>query len=191
MIAGNVHVDMHGITIVAAKGAVKAQTTMASRNILFICLKRLTSFYLKNVEKLVYFLHDYKNIYRFEAGSDLVKDLEKEVLREMQERIVKSFLDVLILGQLRREPKGAYEILAFVNKKFHRLMSAGTLYSTLYSLERDELIQGDSPKRKSRGRLYTLTDKGKKKIQALLDINEKIGAFMVDFLRGSQLTNCP
>ncbi|MFQ6086725.1 MAG: PadR family transcriptional regulator [Candidatus Bathyarchaeia archaeon] len=110
--------------------------------------------------------------------------MEKGVLREVQERIVRSFLDVLILAQLRKEPKSAYDIIAFIHEKFHILMSAGAVYSTMYSLERDGLVQGNFADRKRRARVYTLTDKGEKTIQAFLNVNDKIQLFVANLVGG-------
>jgi len=104
-----------------------------------------------------------------------------KILAEMQERIVKSFLDVLILMQLRKEPKSSYDIIVFIQKKFRILMSSGTVYSNIYALERDGLIQGNWSQRK---RVYTLTDKGMKTIQSIQNVNDKIQMFLATVLRG-------
>jgi DNA-binding PadR family transcriptional regulator len=108
--------------------------------------------------------------------------LEKEILSEMQQRIVKSFLDVLIMRELRKEPKSAYDIIFFIQKRFRLLMSSGTVYSNIYFLERDGLIQGNMSKRR---RVYTLTDKGKKTIQAIIDVNGTVQLFIANVLSGS------
>lgn len=111
----------------------------------------------------------------------MVVSLEREILREMQQRILRSLLDILILTQLRKEPQSGYDVIVFTHKRFHILMSPGTAYSALYSLERDGLIQGNFVRR---ARVYTLTAKGRKNIQAFLDVNDKIKKFVTDFLRG-------
>lgn len=97
----------------------------------------------------------------------------------MQERIVKSFLDVLIMARLRKEPKSAYDIIALIQGKFRILMSPGTVYSSIYSLERDRLIKGNRSQKK---RVYVLTDKGKKTMGAILNSNDKIQLFVTNFL---------
>lgn len=98
-----------------------------------------------------------------------------EILAEMQVRILKSFLDVLILAQLRKEPKSAYDLILFIHKKFRLLMSSGTVYATLYSMERDGLIQANWSGRK---RVYTLTDKGQKTILAFLNTYDRLQRFL-------------
>lgn len=115
----------------------------------------------------------------------MVVGMETEILEEMQERIVKSFLDVLILAQLKIESKSAYEIIAFVHKRFCVLLSAGTVYATLYSLERNGLVEGDFTSGKSRARVYKLTRKGQKSVRTFLKVNEKIQMFLADLLGGS------
>lgn len=106
---------------------------------------------------------------------------DKEILSKMQERIVTSFLDVLILSQLKGDPKGAYDVIAFIRKKFHLLISPGIVYSALYLLERDGLIQGNFTRRRW---VYTLNEKGEKTIQAFLRVNDKIRLLVANLLSG-------
>lgn len=110
--------------------------------------------------------------------------MDKQILREMQKRIVKSFLDILVLELLKKEAKSAYGVVAFINKKFGILFSTGSVYSTLYSLERDGLIQGNFGNEKRRARVYRLTDKGEETIRAFLKVNDQIQLFVVNFLDG-------
>jgi DNA-binding PadR family transcriptional regulator len=112
--------------------------------------------------------------------------LEKEVLSEMQERIVKSFLDVLILTQLRNGPKSGYDIIDFVHKKFNIILSSGTAYATLYALERNGLIQGNWAQRK---RVYSLTDKGEKKIYTIQNANAEIQLSVAKVFEKSERMN--
>lgn len=93
------------------------------------------------------------------------------VLKNMHRRIIKNFLDVLVLAELRNGPLSGYDVMTFINSKFRLLVSSGTVYSLLYSLERDGLIIGTWYKRK---RMYKLTEKGKENIKAIMNVNEKI-----------------
>jgi len=103
--------------------------------------------------------------------------LEREVLREMRERIVKNFLDVIVLTKLGgSEALGGYDVIKLVNNKFGFLVSTGSAYAVLYSLERDGLIKG----RSSRKRVYTLTDKGEEKIKTIMKMKKGILGLMVD-----------
>ncbi|MGD8505379.1 MAG: PadR family transcriptional regulator [Candidatus Bathyarchaeota archaeon] len=93
------------------------------------------------------------------------------VLKKMHRRLVKTFLDVLILSELRQGAMSGYDVIAFIHNKFRLLVSSGTVYSLLYSLERDGLIKGEWQQRK---RVYTLTEKGEATIKTVLNANDKI-----------------
>jgi len=96
-----------------------------------------------------------------------------EILRELHKRIVKSFLDIIILTNLNDQntQMGGYDIMSFIHEEFDTLLSAGTIYAFLYSLERDGLIKGEyATKRK----IYMLTEKGKIKIKTFLDAKPRI-----------------
>jgi len=104
-------------------------------------------------------------------------NLESEILRKMNIRIIKSFMNIVILGQLRNKPMSGYDVIEFIHRKFHVLVSSGTIYSTLYSMKRDGLIEcmwGQSK------RVYILTDKGEETIKAILNLREKILGLMVN-----------
>jgi len=106
---------------------------------------------------------------------------EAEILGELYRRVVKAFMDIVVLAELRRGPMSGYDVIERVHNKFRILVSSGTVYSLLYSLERDGLIRGMSSRRK---RVYTLTDKGKETIKIILNANEKIEHFVTDVLAG-------
>jgi len=105
--------------------------------------------------------------------------MESEVIRKMHRRIIKSFMDVLILAELKNNPVSGYDVIAYIHNKFGILVSSGTVYSLLYSLERENLINGIWAKRK---RVYELTEKGEKTIAAVLNANDKIKALMTNLL---------
>ena len=105
--------------------------------------------------------------------------LESEVLKKMHRRIVKSFMDVLILAELRNAPMSGYDVIAFIHNKFGILVSSGTVYSLLYSLERENLINGIWTKRK---RVYELTEKGERTIETILNANDKIKVLLTNLL---------
>jgi len=64
-----------------------------------------------------------------------------------------------------------YDVISFIHNKFNLLVSSGTVYSLLYSLERNGLIEGSWDERK---RVYRLTEKGAKTIETILSANDKI-----------------
>jgi DNA-binding PadR family transcriptional regulator len=71
-----------------------------------------------------------------------------------------------------------YDVISWIHKKFNVLVSSGTIYSLLYSLERDELIEGKWNQRK---RVYTLTTKGEETINEILSAKDKIQGLIANF----------
>jgi len=106
--------------------------------------------------------------------------LEGKILKKMHERIIKNFMDIIILAELRNGPMSGYDVISFIHNKFHLLVSSGTVYSLLYSLERNGLIEGTWNERK---RVYKLTDKGAKTIETILSANDKIKNFITGLLK--------
>lgn len=98
----------------------------------------------------------------------------------MHERIIKNFMDIIILAELRMGPLSGYDVISFIHNKFHLLVSSGTVYSPLYSLERNGLIEGAWNERR---RVYKLTDKGKNAIETILSANGKIKNFVTNLLK--------
>ena len=109
--------------------------------------------------------------------------LEAKKLKKMHERIIKNFMDIIILAELRNSPMSGYDVIAFIHNKFRLLVSSGTVYSLLYSLERNGLIQGRWNERK---RVYTLTPKGEKTIKTILSANDQIKSFITNLLRNNK-----
>jgi DNA-binding PadR family transcriptional regulator len=108
--------------------------------------------------------------------------LEGKILKKMHERIIKNFMDIIILAELRNGPLSGYDVISFIHNRFHLLVSSGTVYSLLYSLERNSLIEGTWNERK---RVYKLTEKGEKTIDTILSANDKIKNFITGLLKVS------
>jgi DNA-binding PadR family transcriptional regulator len=106
--------------------------------------------------------------------------LEGKVLKKMHERIIKNFMDIIILAELKTGPLSGYDVISFIHNKFQLLVSSGTVYSLLYSLERNGLIEGTWNERK---RVYKLTEKGEKTIETILGANDKIKNFITSLLK--------
>jgi DNA-binding PadR family transcriptional regulator len=83
--------------------------------------------------------------------------------RAVNERMVKSFLDLFVLSLLDNGGKHGYEIMRELKTKTGAHIGAGTLYPLLYELEERRLVAGEwmSPTRRSR-RVYRITDQGSK-----------------------------
>ena len=87
--------------------------------------------------------------------------VEGKILRKMHERIIKNFMDIIIMTELRNRSISGYDCISYIHNKFNLLVSSGTVYSLLYSLERNGLIEGVWEERK---RVYKLTSKGEKRL---------------------------
>lgn len=60
------------------------------------------------------------------------------------------------MAELQNGPKSGYDIITYIHNKHGFLVSSGTVYSLLYALERNNLIEGIWIDRK---RVYKLTPK--------------------------------
>jgi len=103
-----------------------------------------------------------------------------QIIKEMHGRIVKNFMDLLIMAELKDSPMSGYDVISFIHKKFRLLVSSGTVYSLLYSLERDGFIEGKFSNRK---RVYALTVKGEETIQTIQEASEQIQTFISNIFK--------
>jgi len=110
-----------------------------------------------------------------------VLNLKSEILKQMHKRIVKNFLDVVILMELSKHSMSGYDVISFVHNKFHMLLSSGTVYSNLYFLEKNGLIRSEQARRK---RIYMLTEQGKETAKAFLNSKDKILGMVLNVFIG-------
>ena len=73
-------------------------------------------------------------------------------------------MDVLIMIRMREGETSGYGILTYFQREFDFMVSTGTVYSILYSMERDGLIEA---RREDRRRIYSLTPKGEATVRAI------------------------
>jgi len=92
--------------------------------------------------------------------------------------LIKNFLDWFILLKLGDNSLSGYDIIAIINERFNMLISSGTVYSRLYFLEREGLIEAEWTARK---RVYKLTENGKKTAKALTIVKDKIPGLVANF----------
>ena len=105
---------------------------------------------------------------------------EARIIKKMHERMIKSFMDTIIMAELQNGAISGYDVITYIHTKFGFLVSSGTVYSMLYSLERNGLVEGVWIERK---RVYKLTEKGDRTIEAILNSQDKIRSFMATILR--------
>jgi DNA-binding PadR family transcriptional regulator len=102
--------------------------------------------------------------------------LKSEVVEETEKGMIKDFLDIIILAELRKSSSlSGYDVLDLIHKKFGVLISSGTVYSALYSMERRGLIEGELTEGK---RVYKLTEKGTHAISAFSESKEELQRFL-------------
>lgn len=110
--------------------------------------------------------------------------MDSEIQQEIREGLVKHFLYAIVLIKLQNSNRlSGYDILEFINRKYGILMSAGTVYSLLYMMERKDLIQGCTENGK---RTYELTNNGKENVRTVLESKEQIQRFIQNLLDGAQ-----
>ena len=101
--------------------------------------------------------------------------MQRGITEKLRNRIIKNFLDILIITEIKNRPLCGYDIINHINQKYNLFVSAGTVYSLLYSLEREGLITGVQGRRK---RIYTLTEKGEGDASVITKANGEIQAFL-------------
>lgn len=93
-------------------------------------------------------------------------------LKEIKSKMIKESLNFIIIKELpKRSGLSGYDIIDLIYKKFGESISPGTVYSTLYAIERRGLIFGESDGRKT---IYKLTEKGKTVVESLKDFQEEL-----------------
>lgn len=74
------------------------------------------------------------------------------------EQVVKRNLELVLLSMLEKRRMSGYLLIKEVSSQFHILLSQGTLYPLLYSLEKSGLLKVNNGK--GREKVYELTEKG-------------------------------
>jgi DNA-binding PadR family transcriptional regulator len=98
-------------------------------------------------------------------------------VKEIEKRIVKEFLDIIILCELKDHSElTGYDLALMEHEKFGISLSPGTVYATMYNMERRGLICGHISAKKT---TYILTDKG----EATLGNIGKYSEMLVDFMK--------
>ncbi len=94
------------------------------------------------------------------------RELEIKIIRKFNERVLNCFSDIVILNQLEKQALSGYDLIRYVSKSYGILMSAGTVYAAMYSLERAGLVSSIFTGRK---KLFVLTDEGKMTLEVIRD----------------------
>jgi DNA-binding PadR family transcriptional regulator len=103
-----------------------------------------------------------------------------KLLKSIHEKVVKNFMDAIIMLELRTNALSGYDAINLIHAKYGLLVSSGTVYSMFYSLERNGLIKGAYNDKK---RVYKLTEKGEKALKVVLGAHEQIKLLIDSILK--------
>lgn len=97
--------------------------------------------------------------------------VKQEFELNVQERVLKAFLDLIILEFLRNQSMTAYQIQKAFLCRFDDSLSPNTVYTRLSTMETQSLIQCALS---TRGRVYSLTEDGAKVVEVIPTIVKQI-----------------
>lgn len=109
--------------------------------------------------------------------------MSTKIVENLRRRTIKTFMDMLILAELQQNALSGYDIISLIHKRFNVLVSSGTVYSLLYSLERKGLVTADVDQRK---RVYTLTTKGEQTLDTVERANGEINGLVQNLISRRQ-----
>lgn len=106
--------------------------------------------------------------------------INKNIDKFIQRKFIKSFIDLFVLSEIAKSPLSGYDIMLLLFRKFKVMISPGTVYSLLYSLEREGLIKGKAGY--GRKRIYYLTQKGKVFLKEISSSHDNIKLMLSEIL---------
>ena len=112
-----------------------------------------------------------------------------DILNEMRVSLIKHFLDLVISTELRRSGQmSGYDLVKLIHGTYDILISPGTVYSILYTLERRRIIAGEWEEGR---RIYTLTEKGEKIAETIMGLKKELLMFVEHLLENPQTPSLP
>jgi DNA-binding PadR family transcriptional regulator len=109
---------------------------------------------------------------------------QKDVVNEIYGRFLREFMDLFIMVKMREAKSSGYDIMTHFHHRYDLLVSPGTVYSVLYSLEREGLIKADDMGGK---RIYSLTGKGEAIVKTISESGKVLEGLFSNLLRNSRL----
>lgn len=100
------------------------------------------------------------------------------------ERLVKEYLDIVILSLVASKPMCGTDILDIVHRNFNVLLSPGTIYPLLHRLKKDGLIECEYSIKK---KVYKPARGSEANIQRILEEHSSASEFLNDFLKSRSL----
>ncbi|UCG44816.1 MAG: PadR family transcriptional regulator [Candidatus Bathyarchaeota archaeon] len=97
--------------------------------------------------------------------------------RKLCKKAIQSFIDVLVLPKIGREPMSGYDVIQTINDQFGVVLSPSVVYGSLYSMEREGLLKASL---RGRARTYELTKKGAENLPFMSKANEELEDFITN-----------
>jgi DNA-binding PadR family transcriptional regulator len=102
-----------------------------------------------------------------------------EFIESLYERILKEFLDIIILAKAKDSEVTGYELTGFLHEEFDSTISPGTIYAAIYAMERKGLIEATEVDKR---RIYRLTQKGSENFQQVTTSADELCKFFRQLL---------
>jgi DNA-binding PadR family transcriptional regulator len=80
---------------------------------------------------------------------------------QFKEDIVKNHLEIIVLSMLSDRPMSGYNLIKEIFARYNVLISQGTIYSLLYTLKDEGILQAGFRKKDLREKIYSCTQEGK------------------------------
>jgi DNA-binding PadR family transcriptional regulator len=106
-------------------------------------------------------------------------ELDNQTIKKLKQRVIRELLDIIVLGKLQEGTLSGYDIIIYLNSRFQTVVSSGTVYSLLYSMERKGLIEGVWDERK---RAYKLAEDGRHTIEEIKGAEGKVKDLIMTLL---------
>jgi hypothetical protein len=104
------------------------------------------------------------------------KTMINELFNELYERTVRTYLDVLIMQELKNNsPKNTNQLMDTINAKYSCNVSWGLLFAALISIQKNGLINEVTVNQRS---IYGLSVDGEQKVAMLADFTMQLKEFL-------------
>lgn len=88
----------------------------------------------------------------------------QKIANEINTKLIKTFLDIVVLRLLEKQPQTPPELIRNIRKKYGLIIRTDTLYVTVYSLYGHKIIDKNKIDGKN---YYNLTERGVSQLKAL------------------------
>jgi DNA-binding PadR family transcriptional regulator len=100
---------------------------------------------------------------------------EESEYPELIQRIVRSFLDIIVLRMLTEESMWGYRIMTLLRERYNVMVGPPVIYPLLDRMGRDGLVSSHQEKQANRVRkIYTVTEKGQDYLNGMRKIADEI-----------------